>query len=391
MSMTSSFSITPTSDILNWGVIGCGDVVEGKSGPAFSRIPSCRLVAVMRRNKALAESFAHRHNVASFYTDAREILRDLDVEAIYLATPPGTHKDLALLCAAAGKPVLVEKPMARSAAECRAMLSEFQHSDLPLFVAYYRRHLPKFELVRDILQSKNKLGPITEIRAFCARPSSGSDCEEWRVDASVAGGGLFLDLGSHMLDLLDWWFGPLQDVKGLAASTKGKGSSYDSALDEVETHVEDQVRMLFRTGSGAVGVGSWNFSSHCSEDYIEIIGADGGVKFSVFDNGPVFLKRRGCGEEDEIEVIDNFGPDFSPHVHLPLIAAVTEDLQDWKRAREVARQGRSVMKEISEWRCRSTGASALRTSEVMDTVLAAYYGGSRDDAFWERPQSWSKS
>jgi predicted dehydrogenase len=423
-SSSPSIANLPTEHtIVRWGILGCGDVVEVKSGPAFYKIPGSRLVAVMRRNAALAESFAQRHHVPSFYSDAQQLLEDEEVDAVYIATPPGNHKELALLCAKAGKPALVEKPMARSAVECREMIKGFNQASLPLFVAYYRRHLPKFEAVHAILKAE-KLGRITEVRLFCSRlrpvPKEGGK-EEWRVDAGVAGGGLLLDLGSHMLDLIDWWFGPLplESVKGVAgrigscSSSSSSSSSRSSSSSSSSTtpsagDVEDQVRMVFKTKDGALGMGTWNFASSLEEDYIQIIGEEGHVKFSVFNNKPLIVTTRKEGEDEgEEEVVGEIGAfdvDTSPHVHSPLVAAVTEDVRRWKEAKTAATAtagaaaaataaaagGGKANGSGAEWQCcRSTGASALRTNEVMDKVLAAYYGGTRDDAFWTRPETWN--
>ncbi|GAB5034889.1 oxidoreductase [Nannochloropsis oceanica] len=437
--MLPSTTSAPTTTV-RWGIIGCGDVVEVKSGPAFNKVPNSCLKAVMRRNGDLAKSFAQRHHVPLFFSDPQQLLDCEQVDAVYIATPPGNHKELALLCATMGKPTLVEKPMARCAVECREMIRGFNRVSLPLFVAYYRRHLPKFEAVHTILK-EGKLGKITEVRLFCSRlrpmPKERGEGrkEEWRVDAAVAGGGLFLDLGSHMLDLVDWLFGPvpLESVKGMAGCTRscssisrnsisssrsnGHSTSSSSSFSSSSTpknrtaaDVEDQVRMVFRTKEGALGMGSWNFASSIEEDSFVIVGEKGHVKFSVFNNGPIVLTTRKEGKDDAekgmvVETIGGFDVKASPHVHLPLIAAVTDDVRRWKEAKKAAATAKTKCdvsiikdkngdeeekeeKEEIEWQCRSTGASALRTSEVMDKVLVAYYGGTRDDAFWTRPETW---
>ena len=157
--MLPSTTTPPTTTTVRWGIVGCGDVVEVKSGPAFNKVSNSCLMAVMRRNGDLARSFAQRHHVPFFYSDAQQLLDGEQVDAVYIATPPGNHKELALLCATAGKPILVEKPMARCAVECREMIRGFNRASLPLFVAYYRRHLPKFEAVHEILKG-GKLGKM---------------------------------------------------------------------------------------------------------------------------------------------------------------------------------------------------------------------------------------
>lgn len=128
---------------VRWGIIGCGDVTEVKSGPAFQKAERSELVAVMRRNGALAADYAKRHGVPKWYDDAEQLIHDPDVDAVYIATPPHAHKDYTLKVAAAGKPVYVEKPMALNAQECREMVEACRSAGVPLFVAYYRRAQPQ--------------------------------------------------------------------------------------------------------------------------------------------------------------------------------------------------------------------------------------------------------
>ena len=129
---------------IRWGIIGCGDVTEVKSGPALQKADHSALVAVMRRNGQLAEDFARRHGVPQWYDDAAALIHDPAVDAVYIATPPSSHKEYTLMSAAAGKPVYVEKPMARNTAECQAMIAACHKANVPLFVAYYRRALARF-------------------------------------------------------------------------------------------------------------------------------------------------------------------------------------------------------------------------------------------------------
>ena len=135
---------------IRWGIIGCGDVTEVKSGPGFQNSKNSQLVAVMRRSGALAKDYALRHNVPKWYDDAQKLINDPDVDAVYIATPPAFHKEYTLKCAQAGKPVYVEKPMARNFEECMAMIEACENAGVPLFIAYYRRALDRFNKVKRI-------------------------------------------------------------------------------------------------------------------------------------------------------------------------------------------------------------------------------------------------
>ena len=199
-------SITlPIMERVRWGIIGVGNVTEGKSGPAFQQAERSELVAVMRRNGDLAADYARRHHVPRWYDDADELINDPEVDAVYVATPPDSHRDYAVRAAQAGKPVYVEKPMARTALECEAMIAACDDAGVGLFVAYYRRAMPRFATVKELLDS----GRIGQLRSVSIRNERPGHLDEagrggWRVDPEISGGGHFVDLGSHTLDLLDW-------------------------------------------------------------------------------------------------------------------------------------------------------------------------------------------
>ncbi len=332
--------------MVRWGIIGCGDVTEVKSGPGFQKAAGSQLVAVMRRNGALAADYAKRHGVPRWYDQADALIADPEVDAVYIATPPDSHAEYALAVAAAGKPAYVEKPMARHAAECDRMVETFARARLPLFVAYYRRRLPRFLKAEELLKA-GAVGRLTGVTYRLAEPHHRKDAK-WRINATLAGGGHFLDVGSHALDLLDYLAGPLTAVTGNAANLV---SDYE---------VEDTVALSFRTSAGAPGTMACNFASATRNDTLRLSGTDGEITFSVF--GPEPLKWESAAG------VQQFDLPHPPHVAQPLIQSVVDDLL-----------GRGM--------CPSTGESARRTSQVMDLALAGYYGG-RQDEFWQRAASW---
>ncbi len=338
------------SDVIRWGIIGCGDVTEVKSGPGFQKASGSALVAVMRRNGALAEDYARRHGVARWYDDADKLISDSDVDAVYIATPPGSHKEYALKVCAAGKPAYIEKPMARSHRECAEMVEGFASARLPLFVAYYRRGLDRFIRAKEIVQA-GKLGTVSAVayRYSSRRHQDGDKAAlPWRLNARDAGAGIFLDLASHTLDILDFILGPLNDVSGMAVNIASAFA------------VEDAVAMQFKTPGGALGVAAWNFASGVSEDLIEITGTDGRLTLSTFGNESIRLISS-VGEQ-------KFDLPNPPHIQQPLIQTIVDEL-------------------LGRGKCSSTGVSGARTSRVMDIALSSYYGG-RDDAFWDRENTW---
>ena len=339
--------------LIRWGIIGCGDVTEIKSGPAFQKASGSQLVAVMRRNGSLAADYAKRHNVPRWYDDADALIHDSAVDAVYIATPPGAHLEYALKSCAAGKPTYVEKPMARHHPECKTMVDAFAKANVPLFVAYYRRGLPRFVKAKQLIDT-GQLGQITSVmyrQNFDRHRRLDPNNLPWRLEAVHAGGGLFLDIGSHTLDVFDFLLGPLKNYSGIASN---QATPHD---------VEDSVVMQFETAGGALGVGAWNFASAIHEDLIEITGTDARISMSTFGNDPVRLITA-TGEE-------KFDLPNPPHVHQPLVQTIVDEL-------------------LGRGKCPSTGESAARTSAVMDAALVNYYG-TRDDAFWLRPQTWRRN
>jgi 1,5-anhydro-D-fructose reductase (1,5-anhydro-D-mannitol-forming) len=318
---------------IGWGMIGCGSVTEVKSGPGFKRARSSRLVAVMRRNGDLAKDYAHRHGVPKWYDNAEALLADPEVDAVYIATPPSSHKTYTLLAATAGKPVYVEKPMARCFAECQTMIEASRAAAVPLFVAYYRRALPRFLKVKELVEA-GRIGQPRAVTVALHRPPGPVD---WRVDPAVAGGGLFVDMGCHTLDFLQYVLGPIAATHGLAANRSGLYTA------------EDTVAAAFAFDSGVEGTGLWWFASPFAEDRTDILGTRGRVSFATFDDAPVLLQ---AGDETVEFAIPN-----PPHVQQPLIQTVVDHLN-------------------GTGPCPSTGESAARTTWAMDRILASYYAAS---------------
>ncbi len=325
-------------DAVRWGIVGCGNVTEVKSGPALQKARGSELVAVMRRSGDLARDYAHRHNVPRWYDDARALIADPEVNAVYVATPPSTHLQYTVMAAQAGKPVYVEKPMARTPAECAEMIAVCEGARVPLYVAYYRRMLPRFRKVKALLDA----GAIGDVRTVSVRlyqrpPPGGYDRERlpWRLIPEIAGAGLFLDLASHTLDYLDLALGPIVEATAFASN---QGGMYDA---------EDVVTGTFRFASGVHGAGTWCFTAFRGEDVVEITGTEGRLAFSTFGVEPLILET---GEGTETFAIDN-----PLHVQQPLIQTGVDAL-------------------LGRGTCPSTGESAARTSWVMDEMLRTYRG-----------------
>lgn len=265
---------------LRWGIIGCGNVTEVKSGPAYQKTAGFSIEAVMRRDVEKAADYAKRHGINKYYTDADALINDPEVDAIYIATPPDTHKLYALKVAESGKPCCIEKPLAPSYQDCVAITDAFSKKNIPLFVAYYRRTLPKFEQVKKWIDSKT-IGEVRHIRWHLSKPTTEQDRSgeyNWRTDEKVAPAGYFDDLASHGLDLFIHYLGPIKEVFGISLNQQDLYTAKDACVAN------------WLHESGITGSGSWNFGTFEREDIVEIYGSEGKITFSVFENIPLTLK-----------------------------------------------------------------------------------------------------
>ncbi|MBB5211717.1 Gfo/Idh/MocA family protein [Microbulbifer hydrolyticus] len=278
------------TDQINWGIIGCGNVTEVKSGPAFNKVAGSKLVAVMRRDKAKLRDYAARHAVPKVYESADELINDPEIDAIYVATPPGSHKEYALKVASANKHCCLEKPMALNFEECCEINAAFAGKQAQLFVAYYRRSLPRFRKVKEWLES-GKIGAVRHINwSYCRSPSPAdlSPDYDWHTDPVVSGGGHFVDLACHGLDLFMFLAGDIREAKGIAVNQQ---NLYDA---------EDAVSACWVFESGATGSGFWNFGASERVDQVVITGSAGNIRFSVFSDEPFVLESAAGSEVAEI-------------------------------------------------------------------------------------------
>lgn len=318
---------------VRWGIIGCGDVAEVKSGPGFQKAEGSALQAVMRRDGAKARDYAQRHGVPRWYDRADDLIDDAGVDAVYVATPPSSHRDLALRAAAAGKPCLVEKPMALDHGECLEMVDAFARARVPLWVAYYRRALPRFRTVRDLL-GDGAIGQLTSVHTEVTAPLMTAAEAGWRVQPDISGGGLLFDLGSHAFDILDFLVGRVARVSAVTLST---GHTYTA---------EDVTTAALEFDGGVAGSCVFNFNAPRKGDAITFLGSDGEVETPIFSDTSVVVRRAGGNR-----VYDIRNP---PHVHQPLIQTIVDELH-----------GRG--------QCPSTGETAARASWVLDECVRDYY------------------
>ena len=296
-------------ETIRWGMIGCGDVTEVKSGPGFYKSAHSTLLAVTSRTLSKAHSYAQRHGVPRVYPDAAALLADREIDAVYIATPPAEHKALTLLAAAAGKHVYVEKPMAMNHAQCEEMMAACERAGVRLFVAYYRRAMPRFLKVKEWIE-QGAIGTVCSVNVLQRKKPEPEELARetlpWRLRAEISGGGKILDMGVHVLDILVFWFGSITEVHGAASNRAGLYA------------VEDTITASWQHAGGVAGVGSWCYVGHDEADRTEITGTLGRIEFAFFDDSPLRLILATGTEEAHIP--------NPPHVQQPMIQSIVDEL-----------------------------------------------------------------
>ncbi|MDP5104607.1 MAG: Gfo/Idh/MocA family oxidoreductase [Polaribacter sp.] len=260
-------------DTINWGIIGCGDVAEIKSGPAFQKVKNSKLLAVMRRNAEKAKDFAQRHQVPFWYNSVDELLKNDSINAVYIATPPATHLAIAKKCLLVKKFVYLEKPMTLNYAESVELLALVDKKD-KLVVAHYRRKLPAFEKVKELIDT-NIIGKIlfADIQILQSKNNNVIAKTEtnWRLAPEISGGGYFHDIAPHQIDLMLYYFGEYKKAKGFSTSV-------------LNNKVDDLVNGIIEFKNGVQFRGIWNFNSTEKEvkDECKIYGEKGTITFSFY-------------------------------------------------------------------------------------------------------------
>ncbi len=249
---------------VRWGTIGCGDVVERKSGPALIGVPGSELVAVMRRDPDKAADYARRNDIPRWYSSVEGLLGDEDVEAVYVATPNNTHLEPTLAALEAGKHVLVEKPMARNTAACQQMIDAAEQAGVILAVAYYRRGYPTILKAKELAES-GAIGKVTGIQVNDEFPLS------------------------HRLDLVHFFCGDASRVWARREQAPARSHRPEGPVLHVQTV------------SGAEAVMNIEWEEHLTPETVLLIGETGRIDVSDIKGGHVSLIRGDQREEFPFE------------------------------------------------------------------------------------------
>lgn len=317
---------------IRWGIIGCGAVTEVKSGPAYQQVAGFELAAVMRRNEMLAKDYARRHGVEKYFVKAEALIADKAIDAVYIATPPDTHKRYGLMVADAGKPCCIEKPLAPSFEDAQAIVDAFEYAKTPLFVAYYRRSLPRFAEIKKTL-ALGAIGEVRHIQWQLNRQVSDKDLageRHWRTDARVAPGGYFDDLACHGLDLFAYLLGDYEHASGHSANQQQLYTAKDAVVAS------------WIHACGVTGSGSWSFATASRKDDVLITGSEGEIQFSVFEEQAIHVRNSSGEKSINIANPTNIQLHHVQNMYERLVNGVPHP---------------------------STGTTALHTSWVMHSIL----------------------
>lgn len=337
---------------VKWGLIGCGNVVENKSGKAFVSIAKSSIYAIWRRELENSRKSAEKWNATKSYDNIDEMLEDNEINAIYIATPPGLHLEEAIKCCKHGKPTYIEKPIGRNYEEAKQIVDIFKKAKIPLYVAHYSRALPKFIKIKEILES-GEIGKVCEADFRLERSYNKETIpNEWLYIPELSGGGRFYDIAPHSIDIMVYLLGNFIELHGIASN------------NNKDYEVEDIVVMSFKTDKGIIGTANFNSVALGKKDEMTIYGTKGKLEFSIHGDEEIIITKT---DGTKKIIIDN-----PKTVQENMIENVIKSLLTGEHLNSCY------------------GEEALETYRIMDMVLEKYYNG-RDNDFWNRTNTWNKN
>ena len=249
--------------MVRWGILGAGSVARRRVLPAIAAHEGSRLQALMVRDPERAAALAAEHGAQRACADVDDLLGDPEVDAVYVSSPVDLHCEHVLAAAAAGKHVLCEKPMALSVDECRRMIDACAAAGVHLEVCFVLRGWPIYQQVRRLIR-EGRLGHLVELRAHLAKWTPRTP-GEWRLDPSRSGGGAFIDVGSHYLDLFRYLAGDLARISYMDSDVIHRWPVEESGFALLEFH------------SGAHGLLSVSCAVPHAGHVLEVFGSEGSL------------------------------------------------------------------------------------------------------------------
>ena len=310
-------------NVLNWGLIGAGDIVRKRIAPALNELENCKLIAVSRGRAELAEAFAAEFGVEKWYADWREMLADDNIDAVYIASPVNMHAEHTIAAAEAGKHVLCEKPMAMNGPECDEMIAACNANNVKLGIAYYRRFYPVVERIRQALSSGEIGRPVfAQINTFEYFNPEPDHPRRWFVEKAKSGGGPMMDFGCHRLEILTDLFGKVKSTTSMIANV------------EFDREVEDTAAVLLQFESGPCASLVVTHAAHESQDTLDIFCTTGSIHIKSLNSGEIQIKTPAGDRTESHPPNANF--------HVPLIGEFANAVLSNREPRVGGETGRIV-------------------------------------------------
>ncbi|WP_276354228.1 Gfo/Idh/MocA family protein [Cohnella caldifontis] len=309
------------STTVNVGMIGCGGIAMGKHLPSLAKIPEVRITAFFdvawdRANEA-KQKFGTPD--AKIYDNVNDLLRDPDVQVVHVCTPNDTHAEISIAALEAGKHVLCEKPMAKTAADARRMLETAERTGKKLSIAYQNRYRRDSLWLKEAARA-GELGEIYLAKAHAVRRRA---VPTWGVflDKEKQGGGPLIDIGTHALDLALWMMDNYEPRTVLGTSYRklaeqGSQANEWGSWDPSQFTVEDSAFAMITMKNGATIwlESSWALNTlDVDEAKVTLCGtkagADmkGGLRINGEEHGRLYTKEVQLGS-----VWDNSVPNDAP-------------------------------------------------------------------------------
>jgi predicted dehydrogenase len=313
--------------VVGWGLIGAGDIARKRIAPALRDLPNCEFVSVSRSRADLAEEFANEFGARKWFADWRDLVRDDEIDAVYIATPVFLHAEQAIAAAEAGKHVLCEKPMALSVRECDEMVSACRTCGVKLGIAYYRRFYPAISRVKEIIAS-GEIGTVSvaQINAFEYFAPSNDDPRYWLLEKAKSGGGPMIDFGCHRLEILNNLFGPVRRIRSIVSA------------GVFDREVEDTAIASMQFENGVCAGLTVTHAAARPQDSLDIYGTHGSIHIPVLNSGEITIKI-------ESEVHKELRPPAT-NFHEPLIEDFANSVLHNKEPEVGGKCGRDVASMI---------------------------------------------
>jgi predicted dehydrogenase len=257
---------------LRVGLVGVGAAAQINHIPALKRLEGVELVALADRDPEKAARVAQKFGVPRVHARLDDLLADDEIDAVDVLTPNFLHAPISIAALEAGKHVLCERPLARSADEAAAMLKAAKKADRVMMCCVQHRFRPDAQLLRRFVE-KGDLGTVFHAKAGWLRQRTDWDSDEWRAQRRESGGGVVLDLGFQMLDLSLWVLGsPAVESVTASVHRPRKGD------------VEDSATAFFRLANGSTLTVelTWGLLMEKDFAYLNLFGSGGAALLNPF-------------------------------------------------------------------------------------------------------------